>query len=152
MLAPTYPSCRWSRLNRRRELARQIQEETVKLAEFCVDERLAHDRDPHVRIVCVVGGESILDQASLATNGCDVLIGTPGRLLECLERHFIVLNQANYVVLDEADRMIDEGFEQSVNLILSKMGSALKAEEEEAIAQEAEQMTSLTSKYRTTIM
>ncbi|RVW75006.1 DEAD-box ATP-dependent RNA helicase 21 [Vitis vinifera] len=43
--------------------------------------------------------------------GCEVVIATPGRLIDCLERRYAVLNQCNYVVLDEADRMIDMGFE-----------------------------------------
>ena len=54
-------------------------------------------------------------------------------------------------MLDEADRMIDDGFEDSVNAILNGMGSMLKAEEaEELDKQEGE--TSLTASYRTTIM
>lgn len=43
------------------------------------------------------------------------MIATPGRLLDCIERHYCVLNQCNYVVLDEADRMIDLGFEPQVS-------------------------------------
>ena len=94
-----------------RELAKQIQEETMKLAQYCYEPRLEGYRDPHIKAVCIVGGESITQQSSLTTNGCDILIGTPGRLLDCLDHHYITLNQTNYIVLDEADRMIDEGFE-----------------------------------------
>ncbi len=46
--------------------------------------------------------------------GVHIVIGTPGRLNDCLEKHLLVLNQASYVVLDEADRMIDMGFEDQV--------------------------------------
>ena len=102
--------------------------------------------------VCVVGGESATQQASLTTNGCDVLIATPGRLLDLLRNHLVVLNQTNYIVLDEADRMIDEGFEQDVNTVMGAMGSLMKSEEEEEVEKEAEATESLTSKYRTTIM
>lgn len=135
-----------------RELAKQIRDDAEKLAQFCVDERLAQSRSPRIRIVCMVGGESIVEQSSFLSNGCDILIGTPGRLLDCLERHFVVLNQTNYIVLDEADRMIDEGFEESVNAVMDAMGSTLKSEEEEDIEKEAEGVASLTNKYRTTIM
>jgi len=84
-----------------RELAKQIYDETVKLSQFCRDSRLQTERDDRVKVVCMVGGESIVEQSSLASNGCDILIGTPGRILDCLERHFLVLNQANYVMMNE---------------------------------------------------
>ena len=45
----------------------------------------------------MVGGESIAIQSSLASGGLDVLIGTPGRILDCLNNYYIVLNQTNYV-------------------------------------------------------
>ena len=80
-----------------RELAKQIYEETCKLAQFCYDDRLAQVRDPHIKVVCMVGGESIAVQSSLASSGVDVLIGTPGRILDCLRNYYIVLNQTNYV-------------------------------------------------------
>jgi hypothetical protein len=62
----------------------------------------------------VVGGQSIEEQGSKLRRGCEIVIATPGRLLDCIERHYCVLNQCNYVVLDEADRMIDLGFEPQV--------------------------------------
>jgi ATP-dependent RNA helicase DDX23/PRP28 len=61
-----------------------------------------------------VGGVSIEEQGSKLRRGCEIVIATPGRLIDCLERHYCVLNQCNYVVLDEADRMIDLGFEPQV--------------------------------------
>jgi ATP-dependent RNA helicase DDX23/PRP28 len=61
-----------------------------------------------------VGGQSIEEQGSKLRRGCEIVIATPGRLLDCIERHYCVLNQCNYVVLDEADRMIDLGFEPQV--------------------------------------
>jgi ATP-dependent RNA helicase DDX23/PRP28 len=63
-----------------------------------------------------VGGQSIEEQGSKLRKGCEIVIATPGRLLDCLERHYAVLNQCNYIVLDEADRMIDLGFEPQVRL------------------------------------
>ena len=82
----------------------QIEEEAVKLAHFT----------PY-RMVSVVGGQSIEDQGFKLRKGCEMVIATPGRLLDCLEKSYAVLNQCNYVVLDEADRMIDMGFEPQVN-------------------------------------
>jgi ATP-dependent RNA helicase DDX23/PRP28 len=67
------------------------------------------------RMVSVVGGQSIEDQGFKLRKGCEIVIATPGRLLDCLEQRYAVLNQCNYVVLDEADRMIDMGFEPQVS-------------------------------------
>ena len=68
------------------------------------------------RMVSVVGGQSIEDQGFKLRKGCEIVIATPGRLLDCLEQRYAVLNQCNYVVLDEADRMIDMGIEPQVSL------------------------------------
>ena len=67
------------------------------------------------RMVSVVGGQNIEEQGFKLRKGCEIVIATPGRLLDCLEKAYAVLNQCNYVVLDEADRMIDMGFEPQVH-------------------------------------
>lgn len=54
-------------------------------------------------------------------NGAEIIIATPGRLKDCLDRRILVLNQCNYVVMDEADRMIDMGMETDVNFILDAL-------------------------------
>jgi ATP-dependent RNA helicase DDX23/PRP28 len=54
-------------------------------------------------------------------NGAEIVIATPGRLTDCLDRRIIVLNQCAYIVMDEADRMIDMGFENDVNTILDAL-------------------------------
>lgn len=77
-----------------------LQEETIKLA-----------KHTSYRTVSVVGGQDISEQAFKLRKGCEIVICTPGRLLDCVEQSYAVLNQCNYVVLDEADRMIDLGFE-----------------------------------------
>ncbi|KAI4980081.1 hypothetical protein ZWY2020_016834 [Hordeum vulgare] len=51
----------------------------------------------------------------------EVIVATPGRLLDCLESRYAMLNRCNYVVLDEADRMIDMGFEPKVVGVLDEM-------------------------------
>lgn len=105
-----------------RELAQQIEDETVKFAHFL-----------DIRVVSIVGGQSIEDQGFKLRQGCEVVIATPGRLIDCLERRYAVLNQCNYVVLDEADRMIDMGFEPQVMGVLDAMPSSnLKPENEDA--------------------
>ncbi|BFI25496.1 ATP-dependent RNA helicase DDX23/PRP28 [Marchantia polymorpha subsp. ruderalis] len=105
-----------------RELAQQIEEETVKFAHYL-----------DIRVVSIVGGQSIEEQGFKLRQGCEIVIATPGRLLDCLERRYAVLNQCNYVVLDEADRMIDMGFEPQVVGVLDAMPSSnLKPDNEDA--------------------
>ncbi|KAJ1688638.1 hypothetical protein LUZ63_012793 [Rhynchospora breviuscula] len=104
-----------------RELAQQIEDETVKFAHYL-----------GIKVVSIVGGQSIEEQGFRIRQGCEVVIATPGRLLDCLERRYAVLNQCNYVVLDEADRMMDMGFEPQVVGVLDAMPSSnLKPENED---------------------
>ena len=93
-----------------RELAQQIEKEFVKLT--------AHTQ---LRSVTVVGGKSAEEQGSLISTGVEVVIGTPGRIEDCLQRRTLVLNQCYFVILDEADRMIDYNFEDSVKNIIDSI-------------------------------
>ncbi|KAI3874602.1 hypothetical protein MKX03_035123 [Papaver bracteatum] len=104
-----------------RELAQQIEAETVKLARYT-----------GIRVVSVVGGHSYEEQTSKISKGCEIVIATPGRLVDCLEKRLAVLSRCNYVILDEADRMIDMGLISDVMKILDKMPSSnLKPENED---------------------
>ena len=124
-----------------RELAQQIEAEAQK---FC-----AHTGDVTVSIV---GGNSIHEQAYLLRRGAHVVIGTPGRIKDCLENHYLVLNQCSYIILDEADRMIDMGFEPQVKAVLDAMYGQLKsADPDEAARQEAEAAQGKAA-FRTTMM
>lgn len=93
-----------------RELAQQIEEETNK---FGVPLGITS--------VVVVGGLSREEQGFKLRMGCEIVIATPGRLIDVLENRYLVLNRCTYVVLDEADRMIDMGFEPDVQKILEYM-------------------------------
>jgi ATP-dependent RNA helicase DDX23/PRP28 len=88
-----------------RELAQQIQEECIKLAKYT-----------SLQTVAVVGGQSIEEQGFILRRGVEIVIGTPGRMVDCIESNYLVLNQCYYVVLDEADRMVDMGFEPQVDM------------------------------------
>ncbi|XP_065053585.1 probable ATP-dependent RNA helicase DDX23 [Rhopilema esculentum] len=90
-----------------RELAQQIDEETQKFA-----------KKLGIRTVNIIGGLSREDQGFQLRMGCEIVIATPGRLIDVLENRYLVLSQCSYVVLDEADRMIDMGFEPDVQRIL----------------------------------
>ncbi|CAI5707617.1 hypothetical protein KXD40_007791 [Peronospora effusa] len=117
-----------------RELALQIEQEAIKLCKY-TSVGLPEKLNP-IQTLSVVGGQSIEDQGFRLREGIDIIIGTPGRLMDCLESHYLVLNQCNYVVLDEADRMIDMGFEPQVVTVLENMGSLLKSENEEEMEQQ----------------
>ena len=96
-----------------RELAQQIEQETLKFAHFL-----------GYRVACVVGGQSIEDQGVQLRKGVEIVVGTPGRIIDVIEKRYTVLNQCNYIVLDEADRMIDMGFEPQVTQVMEAMPSS----------------------------
>ncbi|MFS7931178.1 putative RNA helicase [Helianthus anomalus] len=118
-----------------RELSWQIEEETVQFAHYL-----------GIKVVSIVGGKSIEEQGFKIIQGCEVVIATPGRLIDCLERRYPVLNQCNYVVLDEADRMIAMGFEPQVVGVLDAMSSSNFKPESEDEELDEKRM------YRTTYM
>ena len=105
-----------------RELAQQISVECTKLGSVL-----------GIRNVSIVGGLGIEEQGSRLREGTEVVIGTPGRLIDCIEKRYLVLHQCNYVVLDEADRMIDMNFEPQIIKVMDSMPSTnLRPEQEEA--------------------
>ncbi|GAA5905281.1 DEAD/DEAH box helicase [Sporobolomyces salmoneus] len=93
-----------------RELAQQIESETNK---FC--------RLLGYRCVSIVGGKAIEEQQFNLREGAEIIIATPGRLKDCIERSVLVLGQCTYVVMDEADRMVSMGFEEVLNFILDSL-------------------------------
>jgi len=94
-----------------RELASQIHEEARKFS--------AHTP---VRPVVVYGGADIRKQMDELGYGCDILVATPGRLVDLIERVRVDLTQVHYLVLDEADRMLDMGFEPQIRRIVDEEG------------------------------
>ena len=91
-----------------RELAAQISESFIKYGKY-------HP----LSMALLIGGESFSDQEKALDRGVDVLIATPGRLLDLYERGRILLNDAKILVIDEADRMLDMGFIPDVERIVS---------------------------------
>ena len=72
------------------------------------------------RVVCVVGGRPIRPQIETLRKGVQVVVGTPGRVIDLLQRHALSLETLKIVVLDEADRMLDIGFRPDIERILRK--------------------------------
>lgn len=93
-----------------RELAQQV-EQVAK--EYCYL--------MNVSLVCCFGGTSKISQANELRQGVDICVATPGRLLDFLESSVTNLNRCSYLVLDEADRMLDMGFEPQIRRILSNV-------------------------------
>jgi len=95
-------------------------------------------------VVLLVGGQDIEQQSMKLRAGCEIIVATPGRLKDCIDSQLVVLNQCNFIVLDEADRMIEEGFEVEVMAILDSMPKdSLKSEEEEVAEQQERQAAAL---------
>ena len=90
-----------------RELVSQIHEESRKFA-----------YRSWVRPCVVYGGADIGSQLRAMEKGCDLLVATPGRLVDLIERGRISLANIKYLVLDEADRMLDMGFEPQIRRIV----------------------------------
>ena len=129
-----------------RELALQIDVEFKRIL----------SRQTNIKTTVVVGGQPIQNQAMELRKGVHVVVGTPGRINDCLESAYLVLNQCSYIVLDEADRMIDLGFAPQIESILDAMGGLLKSEnEKEAYEQELVDLQGITErvpKHRLTAM
>lgn len=90
-----------------RELALQIYEETMKAG-----------KHKGLRAAIVYGGKSMETQVRALREGAQIVIATPGRFIDHMERGNLNLNRVKIVVLDEADRMLDMGFIEDINYIL----------------------------------
>eukprot|EP00579_Thalassiosira_antarctica_P006331 CAMPEP_0201881772 /NCGR_PEP_ID=MMETSP0902-20130614/11962_1 /ASSEMBLY_ACC=CAM_ASM_000551 /TAXON_ID=420261 /ORGANISM="Thalassiosira antarctica, Strain CCMP982" /LENGTH=625 /DNA_ID=CAMNT_0048410037 /DNA_START=36 /DNA_END=1909 /DNA_ORIENTATION=- len=105
----TYPECLI--LAPTRELASQIQEEAQKFL-YCTG----------IASVVVYGGADVRDQLRQIERGCDLLVATPGRLVDLIERGRLSMENCKFLVLDEADRMLDMGFEPQIRRIVEQEG------------------------------
>ncbi len=95
-----------------RELGKQISENLR-----------AYTKGTHLKVNLVVGGASINPQVTRLSRGSDLLVATPGRLIDLLERKAIHLDQTRFLVLDEADQMLDMGFIHALRRIAALLPS-----------------------------
>ncbi|SJZ36036.1 DEAD/DEAH box helicase [Sediminibacterium ginsengisoli] len=93
-----------------RELAIQIDESFA-----------AYGRHTNLKHLVIFGGVSQLPQTTALKQGVDILIATPGRLLDLMDQGYIKLNQLTHFVLDEADRMLDMGFIHDVKKVITRI-------------------------------
>lgn len=77
--------------------------------------------EKELKVVSVIGGQSIGDQLLDIQKGCDVVVATPGRLLDILDKKQINLSTIEFFVVDEADKMLDLGFEEELEKILENL-------------------------------
>ncbi|KAI0213290.1 putative ATP-dependent RNA helicase DDX41, partial [Lamellibrachia satsuma] len=97
-----------------RELARQTKD---IITNYC--QALESDGFPSLRTVLCIGGTALKDQLDIIKSGIHIMVATPGRLMDMLNKKIINLDVCRYLCLDEADRMIDMGFEDDVRTIFS---------------------------------
>lgn len=91
-----------------RELAIQVADNLKQYGQYL---KLSH--------ALLMGGESIVEQKDILNRGVDIIIATPGRLMDLFDKGAILLNQIKILVIDEADRMLDMGFIPDVERIIS---------------------------------
>ena len=73
------------------------------------------------KIVSVIGGQNLGDQLLEIQKGCDIVVATSGRLVEILEKKQLNLSKLEFFVLDEADKMLDLGFEEELKILLNEL-------------------------------
>ena len=96
-----------------RELAQQIAQDLQNLAQFL----------PEIRVVCVYGGAGLEKQQKQLKAGCQIVVATPGRLMDHYRHHALDLSQVTTIVLDEADEMLNMGFYKDVRGIIDLLKS-----------------------------
>ncbi|KAL1819658.1 hypothetical protein DCAR_0415961 [Daucus carota subsp. sativus] len=94
-----------------RELSCQIHEEARKFS-----------YETGIKVAVAYGGTPITHQLHKLEKGVDILVATPGRLLDMIERAKLSLKKIKYLALDEADRMLDMGFERQIRKVVEQMG------------------------------
>ena len=92
-----------------RELAVQVAEEIRKLAKYMSD----------IKVLPVYGGQEIVRQIKSLKTGVQIIVGTPGRVMDHMRRKTVKFDNINMVILDEADEMLDMGFREDMETILT---------------------------------
>ncbi|ACB35259.1 DEAD/DEAH box helicase domain protein [Leptothrix cholodnii SP-6] len=93
-----------------RELAEQVTQEVRRLARA----------EDHIKVLTLVGGTTMRPQLASLEHGAHIVIGTPGRIMDHLERGSLDLSALNTLVLDEADRMLDMGFFDDIKTVIQQ--------------------------------
>lgn len=94
-----------------RELAIQVSGEIQKLAKY----------KQGISVVPIYGGQSYDRQLRALKQGVQIVIGTPGRVMDHIQRGTLVLDNVNKIILDEADEMLDMGFREDIEFVLERI-------------------------------
>eukprot|EP00445_Apocalathium_hangoei_P000730 CAMPEP_0203840218 /NCGR_PEP_ID=MMETSP0359-20131031/643_1 /ASSEMBLY_ACC=CAM_ASM_000338 /TAXON_ID=268821 /ORGANISM="Scrippsiella Hangoei, Strain SHTV-5" /LENGTH=656 /DNA_ID=CAMNT_0050754389 /DNA_START=61 /DNA_END=2032 /DNA_ORIENTATION=- len=95
--------------------SRELAHQTYEVLEFYTDKLVEHHANfPKLRTVLTIGGLNTGTQAMALGKGCHMVVATPGRLNDLLTKKRMTLVQCQYLVMDEADRMVDLGFEEEI--------------------------------------
>jgi len=94
-----------------RELAIQVSEEVVKLIKY----------KRNISVVPIFGGQAYDRQLKALRSGVQIVIGTPGRVIDHIERGTLKLDSIKKIILDEADEMLDMGFREDIEYVLTKV-------------------------------
>ncbi len=97
-----------------RELALQVSGALFRFGEFQANK---------VSVLTVIGGESIEQQTRVLADGVDIVVATPGRLLDLIGQKVLSLSEIKFLVLDEADKILDLGFAAELDLVLKEISS-----------------------------
>ena len=90
-------------------------------------------KNVYFRTVLIYGGVSMDEQIEKLKNGCDIIVGTPGRVIDMIERGHLKVDLIQTLILDEADKMLDMGFEESITDIYQKIVNKEKEKEKKDI-------------------
>jgi len=93
-----------------RELADQVTQEIRRLARF----------EDNIKVLPLCGGSALRNQATSLANGVHIIVGTPGRIMDHMERGTLKLDDLSTLVLDEADRMLDMGFHDDIAYVAKR--------------------------------
>ena len=99
---------------------------TRELANQVADEIYSLKGKKDIRVLAVYGGASIENQIKKLKSGVDIVVGTPGRVMDLMRKKVLKVNNLDYFVLDEADEMLNMGFLEDIELILEETNDEKK--------------------------
>lgn len=99
---------------------------TRELANQVADEIYSLKGEKDLKVLAVYGGASIENQIRRLKSGVDIVVGTPGRVIDLMNKKVLKVNNLDYFVLDEADEMLNMGFVEDIEEILKKTNDEKK--------------------------